>query len=237
MPPALSLTPKIGQKLVMNLQMTPGVWVRGRVVNSDERPIAHLEVQGQNDDQLDRMYYNPPLTDANGNFLLGSDESRPIRDLFLRPIGPSHRAKRSRPNSSRCAGRSSPMSATSNRRPRPSPIPPWYKSQYSAAPAPPADKLAAYHNRPSSEAAPQPPTGPQGPNAAEEELVGNPAKPGDLSGKVSDEQGRPLSGVSFTSPISTATPIPAPIPTANSICTAWTCIRKCKFAFPSRLRS
>ena len=67
-----TFTPAIGQKLSQTLKMTPGAWLRGRIMDSDHVPVAHLEVQAQNDDHLDNMYFNPrTLTDDTGHFQLG----------------------------------------------------------------------------------------------------------------------------------------------------------------------
>jgi beta-lactamase regulating signal transducer with metallopeptidase domain len=61
--------PRSGQTLVYTINMAPGTRVRGRVIDTQGKPIPKIEVEAEADDDLDRQYYNPrTLTDEQGRF-------------------------------------------------------------------------------------------------------------------------------------------------------------------------
>jgi hypothetical protein len=164
----------------------------------DGKPVPHLEVQGQNSDQLDRDYYDPrAMTDDSGHFVLspmrGGEYSihfcpEPGRILGFNSPAPTLRV---------VDGDHVDVGDMTYDGRKPLPIPKWYSATF-GPPAPPPVRakwrqITVTQAKPAAEALPPEPS--QTPD--EEELVGNPATPGTLSGKVVDEQGHPLSGVSI----------------------------------------
>ena len=197
-------SPTVGQKLSLTLKMTPGARLRGRIVRSDGQPVAHLEVQGQADDQLDRMYYNPrTLTDEGGHFELGSMRAGQY-SIYLNP------------EQGRVTSRSDPTPATTRVAggdrvdvgdikydgPAPSPVPAWYSQTYgvpaSTNPSTQADGATWRHV-----AIPAPPPTPIQDVAAPCKRLGTmncweiPRRRGCYRARSSMTKGSPITGVSI----------------------------------------
>jgi hypothetical protein len=157
--------PAPGAAKAVELRMTAGGRVRGRVTDPAGRPVARIEVEAVPDDDADRGYYNPrALTDADGRYDLG-----PVRPARY-TVCPDTSFGANVAADARRQGRPLTVEADRAREgvdltydsPPPPPVPDGYEGEWgnrpvAAAVDPPASRPAA---RPATRPAAEPPPSP-----------------------------------------------------------------------------
>jgi beta-lactamase regulating signal transducer with metallopeptidase domain/protocatechuate 3,4-dioxygenase beta subunit len=199
-------TPSVGQTFSLTLKMKSGARLRGRVVGKDGKPVANVQVRAQADDRLDCTYYDPrALSDEHGRFELG-------------PMRPVHYSIYFAGNFNDIWRLSVPAALTMSvadgdrvdigdvtydgRAPS---LSPGEMQEFANRRAVPETNDASWRQvKPAANPVVVPPPGlpaatarQSGTPAAEDELLGNPATPGLLSGKVVNDKGDPIAGVSI----------------------------------------
>jgi beta-lactamase regulating signal transducer with metallopeptidase domain/protocatechuate 3,4-dioxygenase beta subunit/5-hydroxyisourate hydrolase-like protein (transthyretin family) len=203
-------TPTVGKSFSLTLKLTQGARLRARVVARDGTPIAHVMVRARANDDLDTFYYDPTsLSDNRGRFELG-------------PMRPGHYAVRFAGNFQDmwrlstlekfsidvAEGAKLEVGDVIYDGSTPSNLPQDVQQFAKLPPVPETDDSTWRQVKPAMNAS-APPSSPSavaksaaqarqaGAPAVEDEIVGDPAAPGELSGKVVDDAGKPLSGVSI----------------------------------------